>query len=333
MGHNKDGSGNPISATPQHILGRDSFKRVDDGSEQMNVDGRAAGTEVVLWNGTGAGDTGSDWTASGTGTETEGSMHSGTNGWDTGAMAKNDSVVFDNGVEVDINGSYSELRLWIKPQALPVNSRPRLAWLDASDTVIGSAQRIDDYTPNMDLGVWQQVSIPITDFGLTANVQKLWLQARNRDGQDYWLDDIRLVAASGGGPYRFQLAAPAGSIYHVSMLVLMVAGPKTGWTSSAFGTVAGGLTNGLVFRQRLLSTSEVLWKFVAKDNGALFGHYHPQEDVTFEDDVRQFGFMVKPGKASILVTDDAVVEVVVRDDLTGISVIRAYAHYGVEVVS
>lgn len=314
-------------------LGRDSFKRVDNGTEQMNVNGLSQGSEVVLWNGTGGGDPGGDWAASGQGSETAGSMHSGANGWDTGTMAENDSVIFDNGSLVDINSAYDQLLLWINPQAFPTGSRPRLAWLDATDTKVGVALRVDHYTDNMDLNVWQQVSIPIDDFALTGNVQKLRFQAKNVAGQNYWLDDIRLVSSSGGGPYKFRFAAPDASvIYHVSMLVLQVVGPVNGWNSDAFGSIAGGLTNGLVLRHKRLSTHEILWKFVTKDNVGLFGYYHPQDDVTFADSNMLVGFMVKPGKAAIEVTDDDVLEFVVRDDLSAISNMRAYAHYGVEEV-
>ena len=49
--------------------GQTSLKRTDNGSEQLNVDGRAAGTADVIWNGTGAGDTGGDWAPSGVGSE------------------------------------------------------------------------------------------------------------------------------------------------------------------------------------------------------------------------------------------------------------------------
>lgn len=326
-------AGDTVIADRMLTLGRDSFKRHDDGTEQMNVDGRAAGTEVVLWNGTGGGDSGGDWSASGTGSETAGSMHSGTNGWDTGIMAENNSVVFDNGSMIDINGTYGELKLWINPQAFPATSRPRISWLDNTDTLVGNNLRLDDYTENMDLNVWQQVSIPIVDFGLTGNVQKLRLQARNTAGQDYWLDDVSLMASSGGGPYRFKFEAPVGSIYHVSMLVLQVVGPSAGWDSDAFGSIAGGLTNGLILRQRRLSDSEVIWKFIAKDNVSLFGYYHPQDDIAFADGNMLVGFMVKPGKATIRVTNDDVLEFVIRDDLSSIANLRAYAHYGIEVVS
>jgi len=319
---------------PPWVLGRDSFKRHDNASEQMNIDGRAAGDTEVFWNGTGGGDSGGDWTASGTGSETAESMHSGTNGWDTGVMAENDDVIWDHGSEVDVAAGYDEIRFWVQPKAFPAGSRPKLKWFDGSDTAVSDALRLDDYAENMDLDVWQQIAIPIADFNLTDDAQKLRLEARNAAGQRYWLDDIELVEAdAAGGPYRFEFAAPdAQTIYHVSMIVLLIGAPSSGWLSNAFGSIAGGLSNGLVLRHRDKDAEEMLWRLVVKDNLGLFGYFHPQDDVVFADDVMVVGFMVKPGRASIKVTDRQVLQFVVSDDLSGLSNMRAYVHYGVETV-
>jgi hypothetical protein len=81
-----------------------------------------------------------------------------------------------------------------------------------------------------------------------------------------------------------------------------------------------------------LSTAEVLWSLNSKDNVDLFGRFHPQDDIIFADSVMLIGFMIKPGKASVVVTDDDVLEFVVRDNLSTITQGRAFAHYGVEEV-
>ena len=94
--------------------------------------------------------------------------------------------------------------------------------------------------------------------------------------------------------------------------------------------VAAGLLRGVICRHRKKSTSEVLWKFVSKNNLQLFGQFHPQDAFTFADSEMLVGFMVKPGKASVIITDDDVLEFVVRDDLSSIGEMRAYCHYGVE---
>jgi hypothetical protein len=329
----RSADGTPLSADRPLALGRQSFKRTDNGTELMNIDGRAAGTPVTVWNGTGASDTGGDWTRSGVGSESAAAdAGSGTNGWDSGVMDANDAMVLDNGSMADVAGTYSALQFWLQPKAFPVDSRFRVGFLDDSDALVGNWVRIENQVPNMDLDVWQQVSLDIDLFGLTGNVRKIRFQARVTDDQQHYLDDIELVPPGAGGPYRFRLAAPTGENWVMSMVVLKISGLASGWDDDAFATIAGGLTYGLTLRQRRLSTSDILWKFDARDNDELGGFYHPQDDITWANGILTLGFMVKPGKATVIVTNDDVLEYVVRDDLSGISKMRAYMHYGVEVI-
>lgn len=319
-------------------LGRDPFLRTDTGTELMNIDGQAAGAAVVMWNGTGAGDAGADWTVStvgtSTGVESAASMKTGTNGWDTTVTTQNDMTVFDNGSMIDVDTLYSTIEFWMQPKAYPVGSKLRLRWVDGSNAQVGGQVLVTNYTANMDLDVWQRVSIPIADFGLTGNIQKLQLRYRAAGGQHFWFDDFDLIAAAGGGPFRFQIAAPdANTVYHLSMAVLLIAAPEAGWNRDAFANIGSGLSRGIIFRHRRISDGEVLWKFTTKNNLQLFGHYHPQEAFSFADGDRLVGFMVKPGRASVQVTNDEVLEFVIRDDLRSISDMRAYCHFGIEDIT
>lgn len=333
MGYKQSADGSRIFATQRLLLGQKTFTRTDNGTEQLNINGVAQGSPVVLWNGSGAGDTGADWSVSGVGSETTESAHSGTYGWDTGVTSLNDETIFDNGSEIDVASSYDSLNFWIQPKEWPTDSRLQVRWLDGSDVNVGSPVRAEDYTTNMDLDVWQQVSIPIADFELTGDVQKLRFKYRIAAEQHHWLDDLELISAVEGGPYRFRVAAPdAATLYHVTMIVLVIAGPQTDWNSTSFGNITDGLNKGLILRQRRLSGGEVLWKLNSKDNVDLFGRYHPQDDVMFANGTLLIGFMIKPGGASVTVTEDEVLEFVVRDDLSNITNMRAYVHYGVEVV-
>ena len=326
--------GTPVFSTQPLQLGRESFKRTDNGTELMNINGLSSGSAVVIWNGTGAGDTGSDWSTSGEGSETAGAMYSGTNGWDTGVTTLDANTRFDNGSMINIAGTYDSLSFWMQPKAVPGGSIVRVAWLDDTDTALGNKPRIDDYTSNMDLDVWQKVTIPIADFGLTGNAQKLQFRYRGQASQQYYFDDIELASSGGTGPYIFRIAAPdANTIYHLSMAVLQIAAPSSAWNRDAFGNILGGIANGLIMRHRRISTSDILWRFVTKTNMELFGQFHPQDDVTFSDGDLLIGFMVKPGKATVTITNDDVLEFVVRDNLTTISEMRAYCHYGVEVTA
>lgn len=332
VGHNADGSA--VTADRVLVLGQDKFTRTDDGSAAMNINGEATGAANVLWNGTGGGpDAGGDWTPSNTGSETPGAGRAG-DGWDTGVAALDANTRWDNGSEIDVNGLYSELRFWMQPKAYPAGAKLKVRWKNAANTNIGANLKVEDYVNNFDLDVWQQVVIPIADFNLDANVQKLQIKyAGTVGGQHFWFDDMELMDV-GGGPYRFRVAAPdANTRYHVSMLVLLLEGLDTGWTGSAFATIAGGLAKGVIIRQRRLSDGEVIFAVNSQNNIDLFGRYHPQETVTFADNNILVGFMLKPGKASIVVTNDEVLEFVVRDNLSSITEARAYIHYGVEDVT
>lgn len=308
-------------------LGNVAFKRIDNGTERMNIDGSEYGTSVGVWNGD---DT--LWTRSGVGSVTTQAAHAGTYGLDTGVTDENDNVIFDNGSMIDVDGTYASLGFWIQPKAYPVGSQLRVAFLDSSNQIIGVTVRVDEYITAPDLDEWQPVLIPISDFQLTGNVQKLAFRPINTDGQQYFLDDIQLLPpSSSGGPYVFRVSAPAGKQYHLSMLVLMVSEPSSGWSHNTFASLSA-LTYGLLLRQRKLSTGEIIWKFNSRDNVDLFGRYHPQESFTFDDGQLLLGFMVKPGQSSVVITDDDVLEFVVRDDLSSIDSMRAYAHYGIETL-
>jgi len=299
----------------------------------MNINGTPAGTAAIVWNG--STDPGGDWTPSGVGSETAGAAYGGSNlGWDSGVAAKDSVTKFDNGSMIDIVGTYQTLEFWMNPQAFPTGSFLSLQWLNGSDGAVGSRLDVNDYVTNFDIDVWQKVSIPIGDFNLPGNAQKLQFQYRKVAGQHYYFDDIELLELGGGsGPYVFQVAAEdATQKLHVSMMVVLLSGATSGWSSTSFANVSA-LTNGLLLRQRRLSTSEVLWSLNSKDNTDLFGRFHPQDDVVFSDSTTLVGFMIKPGSASVIITDDDVLELVVRDNLSGLTAARAFVHYGVEEVS
>jgi len=305
----------------------------------MNINGAPAGTPLIVWNGTGAGDTGGDWTRGGTAGQTESAaaMHSGTNGLDTGERSNGETTTFST-TAFDIQASYESLSFWMNPQRKDSGTTLRLRFYHEGGTE-GTIVIVDNYVTNFDIGVWQKVTIPLADFALPPSqlvdqlqIQYYGLPASKK--QHYFFDDIGLnPAGAGGGPYTFEVAAPdANTRYHMSMLVLLLSGPVTGWSSDTFANVAA-LTNGLLLRHRRLSTSEVLWAINSKDNTDLFGRFHPQDDITFADNELLLGFMIKPGSASVVITDDDVLEFVVRDNLSGISEARAFVHYGVEVVA
>jgi hypothetical protein len=326
MGYQVDASGNQILASPQWVLGQSAFLRTDNGTAVMNVNGTAAGTPEVVWNGDGT-----YWTGGDQGSAETYAAHSGTYGWDSSPTLQGQDSEFDYGSNRDIT-AFDTLAFWMQPKAFPVGSDLQVLWKTAAGTTKGNVLSVADYVTNMDLNVWQRVEIPIADFGLPEDVAKVHFKYALKGGQQFWFDDIELNTGGGGGPFTFQVAAPANTLYHVSMAVLIIAAPGAGWDANSFADISGGIANGLLFRHRRLSDSSVLWSLNSKDNMDLFGRYHPQDDITFSGGDLLVGFMVKPGLASITITDDEALEWVVRDNLSTLSSMRAFVHYGKEVL-
>lgn len=330
----KSSDGTPMFSVPQRNLGQSKFLRTTDGSAIMHVDGTAQGSDTDVWLGTTDGG-GSDWTVIGEGSEQAAAAHSGAEGWDTAVTGADDFTMFDNGADIDVVGTYQMLTFWMNPQAYPSGSKLCIWWKNFAGSNIGNFINVDDYVVNMDLGVWQEVSVPISDFNLTADASSFRFIYNVEAGQRFYFDDIKLNDGLANGPYLYRFSAPDATVcYHVTLLILLIAASETGWASTAFGNLAGGLSNGLIIRQRRISGGEILWSLNSKDNVDLFGRYHPQESFTFSNGEMLLGFMLKPGsKASVIVTDDEVLEFVVRDDLSTLNQVRAFAHYGVEVVA
>lgn len=332
----KTADGSLIVHEQDLTLGNDRFLRTDDGSAPMNINGASAGTPLVVWNGTGGGDAGGDWAASGDGSETAGAMRTGTNGWDTGVRSNNDFTSFTT-TAFDIQASYDSLSFWMNPQLKEANTSLRIRLHEAGGAK-GVVAIVDNYVSNFDIGVWQKVTIPIADFGLAPaqliDEVRVQYQAQGPKTQHYFFDDIELnPTGAGGGPYTFLFAAPdANTRYHISMLVFMVSGASAGWNATSFANISA-LDNGVLLRQRRISTGETIWSINSKDNTDLFGRFHPQDDITFSDGNLLVGFMIKPGLASVVVTDDDVLEFLVRDNLSALTSARAFAHYGVEDVT
>ena len=181
MGFPKSADGTPQTTNPYWTLSQSEFQREDDGSTVLNIDGRALGTPAHVWDGTGTGDVGTpDWTDNGLGGEAPAANHTpgGTNGYDTGvSTGTGDISRFTNpSGDSDIAGSYQELRFWMQPKAFPAGAALRIEWQNAANDVVSAALNVANYVTNMDLDVWQQVSIPIADFNLTGDAAKFGRQ-------------------------------------------------------------------------------------------------------------------------------------------------------------
>ena len=70
----------------------------------------------------------------------------------------------------------------------------RVRWRTAGGGTPGLKLDVSNYVTNMDIGVWQQVEIPITDFNLGAtDVAKIAFEYGVKGGQHFYFDDIELT--------------------------------------------------------------------------------------------------------------------------------------------
>jgi len=328
MGYKQSADGSPIHARPQWQFGQIPLTRQDDGTELININGTTSGTAVIIWNGTGPGDTGGDWTRTGIGAENAAAAKSGTNGLNTTLTTIGDTSVWDNGSMIDVAGTYQSLQFWMRPKATPTGSQMRIFWRDSSNDQVGNSVKLTDYVDNLDIDVWQLVTIPIADFGMSSNAQKLVFRYVLVDDQRYNFDDIELYPS--GGPYRFQALAPANTVYHVKEFVLTFVADTSSWTKDHFITISGGLAKGLIIRYRNITDSEVYWAVNLQNNLALFSRLDECHKVGYASNIEQYKMCLIPSPATVRITNELAVEVVVRDDLSGLNAVRAFVQYGEE---
>lgn len=327
---------------PVHLakfrLGQAAFERTDNGTTQMAVNGLSAGSDEGVWDGTGAGDTGTDWTErGGVGTESAAAMHAGTNGLDSGLQNSGATSWFRYGSDRDIENLFTTLQFWLQPKAYPSKANLNINWSNDAGTLSGgSTLLVDNYVANMDLDVWQQVSIPLADFNLPIDVGRVrfyYDSSNPNPDQRHFIDEIKLTGGGGGqGPFTFEMGAPdATEQYHVKKIILTATDTNLGWNSGDFINL-GNITNGLLLRHRRKSDSTVFWSTNMVDNVDLYSKLWPVNTEDFANSERMVTFHLDVDPAQVIVTDDDVLEVVVRDDFSGLINMRAYAHFGVEEV-
>lgn len=320
-----------LIAAPTFRFGTAKFLRTDNGTEQMAVDGRSTSAED-MWDGTGASDSGTEnWTHSGSGSESASAKKTGTNGLDSGVRSLNDNTFFDYGSDRTLGSSFDSVTFWMKPIAYPVGSQLKAGFLKSgTTTVVGNLVNVINYVPNHDLNVWHRVTIPLVDFGLDDTAGRFGLRYAGAAGQHFYLDVFELLNSSSDGPFSFRVAAQEGEIWHVDVITLIIAAADSGWNSGNFATITDGLENGLIMRRGNIVTPEVYWSEVMSSNMDLEGKFKKSSGSAYGDNELMMTYRLQPQKATLIVTDEDVMEFVVRDDLSTLSNMRAYMQYGVE---
>lgn len=295
------------------------------GSHELAINGAPiGGSSLSIWDGTGAGDTGADWTRGGAGAESAAAMHSGTNGLDTGVMAKGDLVTFDTPA---LAITHQSLVFWLNAQAYPPNADIELRWqlsgVDASDKI-----KVNDYI-TVTVGSWQQVVIPIVDFDVVGNVDRLRIKHKKVAGQHLYYDDFQLSSGGGLGVQIYRVEAPTAKTIEVENVRLMLAGTSNGWLIADWATINGGLSAGLLLRFWDYYDGEVFWSYNFVNNKDLFGLLRLDNSVTFLDADRMITLLHEAGLARPILSGHRVLDLVVRDDLSSLISINAWAMGGV----
>jgi hypothetical protein len=89
----------------------------------------------------------------------------------------------------------------------------------------------------------------------------------------------------------------------------------------------------LQLRHRDLAAGQNFWKLTASKNVELFGQFDPVVDTAYNDNTRQISFVLRPERSTVKITANDVLEFLVKDDLTGLVNVRAFAHVGVVVAN
>ena len=131
-----------------------------------------------------------------------------------------------------------------------------------------------------------------------------------------------------GGDVTFRVAAPANTLWVADTIVLMIQ-DNTGWNSGDFVGRAA-LANGLRIRLRDLNGATNLWGWNLKDNTDLMEKLPLRTITDFANGQTVAIWELKASDdMGFHVTDNEVLEFLVRDDLTSLTKMRAHVHYGV----
>lgn len=319
MGYAVDSQGNRIVAKSQYSTKVLQFTESTTDNISMAVDG-SSDVEETIYDGEG-----SYWTNPSVGSQQTSSAHTGTNGWDSGTTSLGDEVMWDHGSKYDPPGD--SIEMWIRLTALPSTSQLQARWED-NGTIKGDAvQVIGNYGITEDLNMWQYLSIPMTDFGLSGtDVDQFRLRTITAAGVRYDLDEIKLITDANNR--TFQVRPGTSQEWRLSKVQLVVAAPSaTGWSINDFGNKLGGLANGLSLRHRNLSGSTNIWRLITRFNYDLWGQYKLIDNVTLGSD-RMVTVEFDPNPSDVIIDNDNPLEMLVRDDLSGMSVVQAWAVVG-----
>lgn len=227
------------------------------GSVDANVDASFSGTPDGIHNGTDS----ALWTGSAlTGTWTFDSTaqaQAGTRSVDATATVHNDEAQFERSSAITANDyaamtGYIYITAWPSSGTKEVELRNRLAGVD-----VGNSINLSDYVNTGILNTWQKYTIPLADFGLSADsIDQLVVRTIDIGGgaaPDYYLDTMQWEET---GSETFLLEADLGTKYYITHMSIVMADAYDGTLASASHPnikynqllAVSKLTNGIIFR-------------------------------------------------------------------------------------
>lgn len=323
MGYNKDLSGNQLLAVARSKLWIRDFAD-SDGTVDMSVDGSNTVNEQI-WDGEG-----SHWTAPSIGSSETDAAYEGTNGWRSGVTLLGDEVRFTRSSTFDPEGVGDHIEGWIRYTALPATAKIQVRWEKAGVNA-GDALQLEDYQPSRVTDKWLYWSIPLADFNLPGGANpadEFRFRTITVAGINYDLDLIQIVTGEANGIFE---VAPLGvnQTWEMNSLSLVLSDGKTSWDSGKFGELSA-LANGLAIRHRDESTNSNHWRVEFKSISELMSKMrvvHDTSDTLTVDRVMSFELLPHPATVTVDILNP--IQIVVKDDLSGLSGLFASAQLSV----
>jgi len=321
----RDGDVLPVVATTpaqMHAFEQRLFTEVDDDTTELAIDSAVGGgtSDEKVWNGDET-----LWSKTGTLTDITDtqSAHSGTYGLNITGSTINEYVRFDAGSALALT-DITALSFWVQGQSKLGIINIQLE--DASGALTGNVLNIQSYI-TWSIFTWQQVVIPVADFGAAADIRYLRMTSM-KNNQLWWMDDISLASSAGstGSIKTFRVAAEDYAVcFEVHTLRLVLTAPSAGWAYDSFATIAGGLPAGLLLRYFNVRSGETFAVYNMVDNRDLLGRV-TKVDSTVLDSEAIFTLDLDMSKTQWLrVVGTNVLDVVVRDDLSSLISLKAWA--------
>jgi hypothetical protein len=131
----------------------------------------------------------------------------------------------------------------------------------------------------------------------------------------------------------FRVTGPSSGVWYGKCIELYIQDETGGWQSARFASLAAALTNGLIIRKRTLSGPTDVWSYNIKRNNALQRKLSlPSPAIDYPNSETGVVYQLNaPEGVAFIIDSDNVLEIVVQDDLTGLSMMRAHLQYGVKL--